>query len=545
MGRFAIGVDFGTNSVRAVVVDCADGLAVGQWVYGYRYGENGVILDARDPNLARQDPREYSEGFAAAVRGAVSDSRIDPGAVVGIGIDTTASTPLPVDANGLPLALDPRFAENTNALAWLWKDHTAHAEAGEITDLARRQGRPYLAKCGGAYSSEWFWAKILRCARVAPEVFEAAHSWIECADFVPAWATGTLASPVRGICAAGHKAMYGDGWGGLPSADFLAALDPRLATLRGRLYEEALPADRIAGLLMPGPAGECGLPTGIPVAVGAIDAHLGAVGSGVRPGVLVKIMGTSACDILATPGADRDIPGVSGVVPGSVIPSLIGIEAGQSAVGDLFDWWVRLTGRSHEDLSGEAERLQSGQSGLLALDWNNGNRCVLADPNLSGLLVGQSLHTTAGEVYRALIEATAFGALSIMRRLEEYEVEIEQVVCCGGIAEKSPLTMQIYADVFDRPIAVAGSPHTCALGAAIFGSVVGGVYASVQEAQAAMVPPPSHTYRPRPAAASTYRRLYAIYLRLHDAFGQGATNEIASVMKELIAIRTETRACSD
>lgn len=536
-----MGVDFGTNSVRAVVVDTEDGRLAGQYVHAYLRGENGVMLDARDPNLARQDPREYSEGFAAAVRGAMAESGVDPGEVVGIGVDTTASTPLPMDTSGQPLGLDPRFEGNPNAMAWLWKDHTAHAEAEEITDLAQRQGRPYLAKCGGAYSSEWFWSKILRCARVAPEVFEAAHSWIECADFVPAWATGTLASPVRGICAAGHKAMYGEAWGGLPSEDFLGELDPRLADLRSRLYEEAVPADRIAGLLMPGPASDCGLPTGIPVAVGAIDAHLGAVGSGVRPGVLVKIMGTSACDILVTPGADRDIPGVSGVVPGSVVPSLVGIEAGQSAVGDLFDWWVRLSGRTHEDLSAEVEASSPCQSGLLALDWNNGNRCVLADPNLSGLLVGQSLHTTAGEVYRALIEATAFGALTIVRRLEEHGVEIDEVVCCGGIPVKSPLTMQIYADVFDRPIAVAGSPHSCALGAAILGAVVGGVHSSVQEGQAAMVPPPSRTYRPQPSAASLYRRLYPLYQRLHDAFGRASTIEVGSVMKDLIAMRTETR----
>jgi L-ribulokinase len=539
MSRHAIGVDFGTNSVRAVVASAEDGRLLGQCVEAYRGGEGGVVLDPRDPNLARQDPREYARGFTSAVSGALAEAGIDPASVVGIGIDTTASTPLPVDERGHPLAEDPRFEGDPNALAWLWKDHTAHAEAEEITALARRQGRPYLDKCGGSYSSEWFWSKILRCARLAPAVFEAAHSWLECADFVPAWATGTLAAPARSICAAGHKAMFAESWGGLPSADFLAELDPRLAALRGRLYDEAVPSDRIAGLLMPGPAAECGLPAGLPVAVGTIDAHSGGVGSGVRPGVLVEIMGTSACDILATPGADRDIPGVSGIVPGSVVPSLIGIEAGQSAVGDLFDWWVRTSGRSHEDLAEAAERSGPGQSGLLALDWNNGNRCVLGDPNLTGLLVGQSLHTTAGEVYRALVEATAFGALTIVRRLEEYGVEIEEVVCCGGIAEKSPLVMQIYADVFDRPIAVAGSPQACALGAAIFGAVVGGAHATVEEAQAAMVPPPSHVYRPRREAAEIYRRLFTLYGRLHEAFG--ASGDLGPVMKELLAIRSETR----
>lgn len=541
----AVGVDFGTSSVRAIVVDTATGEVLGTAVHPYARGEEGVLLDHRDPNVARQHPAEYAEGFVASVKGAMTFAGVDPATVAGIGIDTTASTPIPVDRHGQPLAFDPAFADHPAAMAWLWKDHSSHAEAEEITQLAREQGRPYLDKCGGTYSSEWFWSKILHCARTAPYVFSAAHSWIECVDWVPAWATGTLERPRRSVCAAGHKAMYHPDWGGLPAADFLAALDANLYGLRTRLYDEAVSSDHAAGHLTAEVADACGLPHAIPVAVGGIDAHFGAVGSGVAPGVLVKIMGTSTCDILVSPteeGEDLDIRGVSGVVPGSVLPGMQGIEAGQSAVGDLFNWFVRFSGRSHDDLTAEADRLQPGESGLLALDWNNGNRNVLADPLLSGLLVGQSLSTTPGEVYRALIEATAFGALMIVQRLEESGVQIDQVVCCGGIAEKSPTTMQIYADVCNRPMSVSSTPHTCALGAAIFGAVVGGAHREVADAQAGMAPLPSRTYTPDPVRVETYRRLFDLYRKVHDAFGGVRRDaDLPSVMKELIAIRDRVR----
>jgi L-ribulokinase len=542
--RYSIGVDFGTNSVRAVVVDTSNGQIVGTAVHAYRRGEEGVILDSHDVNLARQHPLEYTEGFCAAMSGAMDESGVDAAQIVGIGIDTTGSTPIPVDRHGDPLGFDGRFQSEPAAMAWLWKDHTGHAEAEEITALANRQGRPYLEKCGGTYSSEWFWSKILRCARTAPTVFESAHSWMECADFVPAWATGTLAHPKRGVCAAGHKAMFHSSWGGLPEADFLFDLDPRLADLRTRLFDEAVPSDHIAGHLTKPVADACGLLPGIPVAVGAFDAHMGAVGSGVKPGTLVKIVGTSTCDILVGPpeAGEPSIPGVCGVVPGSVIPGLVGIEAGQSAVGDLFNWFVRFSGRSHEELTADALQLSPGSNGLLALDWNNGNRTILVDPRLSGLLVGQSLHTTPAEVYRALVEATAFGALTIIRRIESCGVAIDEVVNCGGIAEKSALTMQIYADVCNRPMKVAGSPQTCALGAAIFGAVAGGAHVDVLSAQAAMVPPPNRIYQPDPAAAWVYEQLYGLYATLHDAFGAVRQTDLGGVMKELIRIREEVRS---
>ena len=541
--RYALGVDYGTNSVRALIVDTETGEEVGTSVWEYARGEAGVWQRQGDPHLARQHPQDYVDGFFACVRGALAESGVDPASIVGIGVDTTGSTPIPVDARGVPLALDPAFAENLDALAWLWKDHTAHAEAAEITALARKRKEPYLAKCGGTYSSEWFWSKVLHCARVAPGVFAAAHSWVEAQDCIPAWLCGVASASAipRGACAAGHKAMYHQGWGGLPSEAFLAELDPRLADLRGRLYQDVATIGVRAGGLDPEIGARAGLPAGISVSVGALDAHVGAVGSGVKPGTLVKIMGTSTCDILVGDEATPDIPGVCGVVPGSVLPGMLGIEAGQSAVGDLFNWGAtKLGGRGHDALTEEAERLAPGQSGLLALDWNNGNRTVLVDPLLTGLLVGQTLHTTTGEIYRALIEATAFGARTIIERIREYGVPIDEIVVCGGIAEKSPLTMQIYADVCGMPMKASRSSQACALGAAICGAVVGGAHANVASAVTAMTGVKQAVFEPKPAPEAVYRSLYGLYRTLHDAFGvTGTCSDVSDVMKALGRIRLQ------
>jgi len=556
--RFAIGVDFGTNSVRALVVDVADGSEVATHVWEYPSGEAGVLLDSKDPNLARQNPADYIEGFSVAVKRAVGAAkrargfRVDN--IIGIGIDTTGSTPIPVDRDGIPLALHREFRRALPAHAWLWKDHTSSAEAAEITAMASKHRDRYLTKCGGVYSSEWYWSKILHCRRSAPKVFKAAHGWVELADFMPAFITGntdphTLA---RGICAAGHKAMYHDDWGGLPSPRFLASLDPDLAPLRKRYAERAVPADRRAGELTAGVAREVGIPAGIAVAVGAFDAHMGAVGAGIKPGTLVKIIGTSTCDMMVAPMDVPlpDIPGLCGIVPGSIIPGMYGLEAGQSAVGDIFNWFAsrlaphRYTARGdpHTNLSRAAEKIPPGTSGLLALDWNNGNRTILVDPRLTGLLVGQTLHTSAPEVYRALVEATAFGALTIINRFEEYGVQVEDVVNCGGIAEKNPFVMQIYADVCDRPMKISHSAQTCALGAAIFGAVIGGAYRSVERAQRKMVRAPHKVYRPRREAATIYAEVYGLYKQLHDTFGTAAHAEaLGHVMKSLIAIRDRTR----
>ncbi|MBI5864627.1 MAG: ribulokinase [Planctomycetes bacterium] len=553
---FSLGIDFGTASVRALIVDTATGEELATAVVDYPSGQQGVILDDADPNLARQHPGDYVESLHrcvnAAVRQAGAVAGFHPTQVVGIGVDTTGSTPIPVDRAGAPLALRPEFKNEPAAQAWLWKDHTSHAEAAEITAAVTAQGLPYLAKCGGVYSSEWYWSKILHCTRTSPHVAQAAHSWVELCDYIPALLTGNT-DPVRlarSVCAAGHKAMYHPAWGGLPAAELLDSLSPGLSRLRYSTTPCA--ADQPAGTLQRASAERMGLPAGIPVAVGAFDAHMGAVGAGCSPGTLVKIMGTSTCDCIV---ADlkkplEDIPGVCGIVPNSILPGMYGIEAGQSAVGDIFNWFVNRIAPSaygapaemHARLTEAAARLRPGESGLVALDWHNGNRTVLVDPLLTGLIAGETLATTPAEIYRALIEATAFGARTIIERIESYGVALERVVSCGGIAEKNPLVMQIYADVSERPMYISRSGLTCALGAAMFGAVVGGAHASALDAQRAMTGVKPEVFRPNPVAVAVYRRLYAVYKQLHDAFGlRGAAADLHGAMKELIAIRQLTR----
>jgi L-ribulokinase len=548
---YTIGLDYGTNSVRAVVVDCADGRTTGTHVFDYPSGSQGILLDGKDPHLARQNPLDYVEGIRVAVKGALAEAGRTQGferrQVAGIGVDTTGSTPLPVDAANRPLAADAKWKDSLAAHAWLWKDHTGAEEAAAITETARRHAPQYLAPIGGVYSSEWFWSKVWRCLKVAPDVFDAAESWIELADFVPAVLAGVSRprDAMRCICAAGHKALYSDAWGGLPDKEFLKRLDPKLAALRDRLFDKAWAPDRPAGKLAKAWAQELGLGEGIVVAMGGFDAHYGAVGSGVKTGTLVKIIGTSTCDCAIAPASTKvaDVPGICGIVNGSIMPGYYGIEAGQSAVGDILRWWVDevCLGKDalHAELSAEAQRLKPGESGLLALDWNNGNRTILVDPRLSGLLVGQTLHTTRPEIYRALIEATAFGARVIVERLQEYGVPVERVVCCGGIAEKNDLFMQIYADVLGQPMLVAGSPQTPALGSAISAAVAAGRHPSFEVAQSRMTSLKEKQYQPDPAAHAVYDELYALYRQLHDTFGgvAGATADLGSLMKKLLAIR--------
>ncbi len=554
---YVLGLDFGTNSARALIVDPRTGAEVATAVAGYPSGEAGIILDRKDPNVARQNPADWLAAAAkctrAALRAAAKVKGFSPERIIGIGVDATASTPLPVDAQGVPLAQHKQFAHDLNALAWLWKDHTAFAEAQELTEAARREHPEYLAKCGGTYSSEWFWSKALHCLRVAPRVMEAAASWVEQSDYIPAVLTGNPdpAAWKRNVCAAGHKAMYHADWS-LPAADFLDRIDPWLgAVRRHKTYEQAVPSDQSAGGLCPEWASKLGLPAGTPVAVGAIDAHFGAVGAGVKPGSLVKILGTSSCDMMIHPNTEplADIPGLCGIVDGSIVPGCLGLEAGQLAVGDIFNWFVNhfdKGDKAHAVLAAEAAKLKPGESGLLVLDWNNGNRCLLVDPRLTGLLVGQTLHTTRAEVYRALIEGSAFGARIIMERFEEYGVPVREVINCGGIAEKSPLVMQIYADVTGRPMKISRSAQTCALGAAVFGAVVAGAaaggYDSVEQAQDAMCGLKTKVYKPDLKREETYGRLFTLYRALYDAFGtRDCQASLYHVMKDLLAIRDQAR----
>ncbi len=553
--KYAIGLDYGTNSVRALVVDTTNGREAGTAVWNYEHGTQGVIL-GRDPNLARQHPGDYVKGAEVTIKQALAAAKkavkgFSADQVAGIGVDTTGSTPLPVDAQGQPLAFDKQFAKNPAAMAWLWKDHTGVAEASKITALAKKIRPQYLAKCGGIYSSEWFFSKVLHCLRAAPEVFNAAHSWVELADYVPAALTGTEHPDqfIAGVCAAGHKAMWNTKWGGYPDAQFLSKLDPKLGKLRSRLTPRVHSIDRAVGGLTSAWAKKTGLRAGIPVAVGAFDAHLGAVGSGVAPGTLVKIIGTSTCDITIASNRKKlaDVPGLCGIVDGSVLPGYYGLEAGQSAVGDIFNWFVNYLqpggkAGTHEVLTAGAAKLKAGESGLLALDWNNGNRTILVDQRLTGLLAGQTLYTTPAEIYRALIEATAFGALTIINRFEEYGVKISQVVNCGGIAEKNPVVMQIYADVTGRPMKISRSAQTCALGAAIAGAVVAGAHKDYAAAQRAMTGLKPRVFKPNPKAHAVYRELYPLYRKLHDAFGTTEWNgNLHDVMKRLIDIRNRIR----
>jgi L-ribulokinase len=554
---FAVGLDYGTQSVRALVVNVETGKEVGTGVFSYPSGREGIFVDPERPNLARQAPRDYLDGLEASVGAALADAQshdeFRPEAVEGLGVDTTGSTPIPVDETGVPLSFHEQFEDHLAAKAWLWKDHTGHAEAEEITETAEALRPEYLAKCGGTYSSEWYWSKLLHCRRVAPEVFKAAHTWVEHADWMPAVLTGTDHPDElkRGICAAGHKAMYNDDWGGYPNEEFLAELDEGLAEVRRTLPDEAYNASEAAGTLTEEWAGRLGLPVGIPVAVGAFDAHLGAVGAGIEPGTLVKIIGTSTCDLMLAP-MDRDlpdIPGLCGIVPESVLPGHYGLEAGQSAVGDIFNWFVDVVkpnGMGHDELTERAADLKPGTSGLIALDWHNGNRTVLVDQRLTGGIIGQTLHTTPAEMYRAYVEATAFGARVIMERFEEYDVNVDRIVNCGGISVKNRMVMQIYADVLGRPQHVSRSAQTPALGSAIAGSVVAGPedggHATFDEGIAAMTGTKETVFEPIPEHQDIYDRLYRLYRRLHDAFGvEGSEDDLRDVMKTLLDIRDEVR----
>jgi L-ribulokinase len=570
MSRYAIGLDFGTNSCRSLIVDISNGNELSTHVYNYPSGESGVIIDSHDPNLARQNPADYLLGIKVTIKEAIkkarsSDKDFSPENIIGIGVDTTGSSPMPVDAKGDPLCFNDKFKNNLAAMVWLWKDHTSHAEANQITELAAKEHPEYLAKIGGVYSSEWFWSKILHCSKEDPEVFNSAYSFVEICDWIPAILIGNTKPEnlKRSVCAAGHKAMYNDHWGGIPDTGFLEKLSPGIKDLRKRINYKAHSAEERVGSLSKEWADKLGLTTNVSIAVGAFDAHMGAVGAGIKTGTLVKILGTSTCDIMVSPNDKKlaDIPGVCGIVNESVMKGYFGIEAGQSAVGDIFLWFInnlvpekygKTQDAKFSNLEKAASELKPGETGLMALDWNNGNRTILVDVRLTGLLLGQTLHTQPHEIYRALVEATAFGALAIIDRIEENGVPIKDVINCGGLAVKSPLIMQIYADVTGRPMKISKSEQTPALGAAMFGAVSAGKeisgFDNVEQAQEVMTGI-SKTYEPNEQNHLVYRKLYKIYKQLHDGFGTKSWNlperqaggNMYSVMKDLLDIRDKVR----
>ncbi|MDN5217487.1 ribulokinase [Fulvivirgaceae bacterium BMA12] len=552
--EYTLGLDFGTGSVRACILDIHSGQMISTAICAFEGGIEGTYLDKNDPLLARQSPLEYLRSMEIAVKEAVSDF-ISNGRVVndiiGIGVDATGSTPIPIKQNMSPLAALPEFKDNLNAYAWLWKDHTAIKEALEITKKADMQRPHYLAKCGGSYSSEWFWSKIWHCYNVDPKTFAAADSWMEQSDFIPATLAGIkdMYQVKRNICAAGHKAMFSDTWGGLPDKEFLTSLHPALAALRDRLYDAAYTFEETLGYLSEEWATRLGLPEGIPIAVGALDAHVGAIGAGVKDGVFVKIIGTSTCDIMAFPEnlAPSDFPGVAGIVNGSVLPGYIGIEAGQAAVGDLLNWWVQHVLKKEADyhtiLTDKASKLRAGESGLLALDWNNGNRNILGDQQLSGLILGQTLATTDFEIYRALIESTAFGALKIIQLVESQGVKINEVIATGGIGHKNEMFMQIYADVIGYPVRLVENPQTVAIGAAIMAAVAAKKdsqgFETIENAVNKLSVASDKTYFPVKEEHAVYKHLFKLYSQLHNTFGDSYEGGLYNVMKELIEIRVK------
>jgi L-ribulokinase len=555
---YSLGLDFGTNSVRAVVLDLEKGMELADAVSIYPSGIDGIVLEVENPHLARQNPYDYHISMEKVIRETVKKAKVknknfNPERITGIGVDTTGSTPLPVDKNLLPLSFHKEFKDNKNAMAYLWKDHTSADEAEEITALARSIRPEYLVKIGGVYSSEWFFSKLLHLARTNRKVFDATASFVELCDYIPAILSGRRSPQeiIRSICAAGHKAMYNEQWGGLPDDEFLHKLDRSFKDIRKKLYEKAYPAGEPAGYLCEEWAKKTGLPVGIPVSVGAFDAHMGAVGAGVKPGVLVKVIGTSSCDMTVASSEKklRDIPGICGVVPHSIIPGFIGIEAGQSAVGDIFNWFVKKfhpggVKNPHKHYEILASKIMPGQSGLLALDWNNGNRNILVDQKLTGLILGFTLNTRPEEVYRSLIEATGFGARTIIERVEEYGVKINEIIATGGIPDKNPLLMQIYSDITGRSLKISASQQTCAVGAAVFGAIAAGKqksgFADVSEAQKKVCRFKKIVYVPESKNKKIYDKLYVLYRNLHDVFGMKSVNKnLYHVMKELLKIKNE------
>ena len=550
--RYVLGVDYGTDSVRSLIVDADTGEELATSVFYYPRWKKGLYCDPTH-NQFRQHPLDYIEGLENSIRGALAqlDQRVVEG-ISGIAIDTTGSTPVAVNARGIPLALTPAFVENPNAMFVLWKDHTAIEEAAEINALCRRWDIDYSKYEGGIYSSEWFWAKILRTYRVDPAIHQAAYSWVEHCDWVPFLLTGgtDVNAMKRSRCAAGHKALWHEEFNGLPPNEFFVALDPLLDGLVDRMFQQTYTSDVPAGKLSAEWARRLGLSTDVVVSVGAFDAHMGAVGGQIEPYHLSKVMGTSTCDMVVAPMQEvghKLVHGICGQVDGSVIPGMLGLEAGQSAFGDVYAWFKHLLAwpirqivaksdlidqatkdqliaetldRIIPELTLAAEQIDPDQSGVIALDWLNGRRTPDANQALKGAIFGLNLGSDAPRVFRALVEATCFGARSIVDRFTSEGIPIEGVIGLGGVAKKSPFIMQTMADVLGRPIRIATSEQTCALGAAMFAATAAGHYPNVEAAMAKMSSGFDATYTPNPKNVEKYNQLYAEYLKLGETVEQ-------------------------
>jgi L-ribulokinase len=545
--KYTIGLDYGTDSLRTMLVNAITGKEEASAVMHYPRWKEGKYCDPLK-NQFRQHPLDYMEVLEKTIREVISKVPAEvANNVVAISVDTTGSTPVAVDASGTPLSLKPEFSENPHAMFVLWKDHTAVKEADEVNQLARSWGgEDYTKYEGGIYSSEWFWAKILKVLRTDEKVRNAAYSWVEHCDWIPALLTGNT-DPLklkRSRCAAGHKAMWHTDWKGLPSDEFLTMLDPLLKGIRNRLFMDTYTSDEVAGYLTPEWTSKLGLSDRIAIGVGAFDAHLGAVGGEIKPYYLVKVMGTSTCDMLVAPKSDVGdnlVQGICGQVDGSITPGLVGLEAGQSAFGDIYAWFKdvlmwpveNILGKSDlvtpeirskliaaiEDqiipqLSVAAEKIPIEETGILAIDWMNGRRTPDANQNLKGAIAGLTLGSDAPRIFKALVEATAFGAKKIADRFILEGIRIDGVIAIGGVAKKSPFVMQIVADVMNMPIKVARSEQACALGTAMAAAVVGGVYKTIEEAQDKMGSGFEKEYHPIKENAEKYEALYKKYSKL-------------------------------
>ncbi|WP_067177646.1 ribulokinase [Microtetraspora niveoalba] len=541
--RCVVGVDFGTLSGRAVVVRVADGAELGAAVHEYAHRVIDDRLPGGGPRLgpdwALQSPQDWCEVLRVAVPRALAEAEVSPEQVVGIGTDFTACTVLPARADGTPLC--ELFPDRPHAWPKLWKHHSAQPYADRINTLAARRGETWLPRYGGKISSEWQFAKGLQLLEEDPETYAAAERWIEAADWIVWQLTGV---ETRNVCTAGYKGIFQDG--GYPSEDFLAELNPAFAGFTGKLGRELSPLGGLAGRLTARAAAWTTLPEGIAVAVGNVDAHVtAAAADAVRPGQMVAIMGTSTCHIMPSDTL-AEVPGMCGVVRDGIVPGLWGYEAGQSGVGDIFAWFVdtcvparyhreaeRRGLTAHEHLTELAAAQRVGEHGLVALDWHNGNRSVLVDHDLSAVVVGQTLATRPEDTYRALIEATAFGARTIVEAFEASGVPVAEFVVAGGLT-RNRFLMQVYADVLRRPLSVIGSAQGCALGSAIHAAVAAGAYPDITSAAAAMGSRAEAAYLPDPGRADAYDRLYAEYRRLHDHFGDGG------MLHRLRALRNES-----
>ncbi|MGA1976364.1 MAG: ribulokinase [Bacteroidales bacterium] len=546
-GKYVIGIDYGTDSVRSVIVDSANGEIIGTSVFDYPRWSRGLYCDPLS-NRFRQHPLDYVEGLEQSVKGALKglDKKVISG-VAGITIDTTGSTPVAVDRQGIPLAIKPDFEDDPDAMFVLWKDHTAVREAAEINEIAKTWGgTDYTRYEGGVYSSEWFWAKILHVLRISRKVRENSFSWVEHCDWIPALLTGNTdpMKLVRSRCAAGHKAMWHEEFNGLPDERFLVGIDPLLGGLRDRLYRETHTCDAPAGTISADWAARLGIPHDVKIGAGAFDAHMGAVGGEIQPNQLIKVMGTSTCDMMVAPMSEvgnKLVAGICGQVDGSIIPGMLGLEAGQSAFGDVYAWFGRILlwpvneiigkmdwlnnkartriGKEAADsviaeLSRQAELLTEEETALVAIDWLNGRRTPFADQSLKGAIAGLTLGSDAPRIFKALVEATAFGSRMINERFISEGIRIDGVIATGGVAKKNPYVMQIVADVLDMPIKVARSEQTCALGSAMAASVVAGIHKDVPAAQKAMGGGFEKEYHPDPVRADKYKVLFERYRKL-------------------------------